>query len=117
VNGSGDKEKPIIIGKSANLRCFRGISDRATLPCEYFSQAKAWMESGILEEILRKLNARLRRENCSILLFIDNAPCHPEDLDGNFLQIKIVFFSAQEYYIPFDTKYYCITKYYCVSTC
>jgi len=70
VNGSGDKEKPIIIGKSANPRCFRGISDRATLPCEYFSQPKAWMEGGILEEILRKLNARLRRENRSILLFI-----------------------------------------------
>jgi len=49
------------------------------------------MESGILEEILRKLNARLRRENRSILLFMDNAPCHPEDLDGNFSQIKIVF--------------------------
>ena len=57
VNSRGDKEKPIIIAKSANPRCFRGISDRVTLPREYFSQPKAWMESGILEEILRKRNA------------------------------------------------------------
>ena len=28
INASGGKEKPIIIGKSANPRCFRGIQDR-----------------------------------------------------------------------------------------
>lgn len=28
VNASGDKEKPIIIGKSANPRCFRGVLDK-----------------------------------------------------------------------------------------
>ena len=91
VNASGGKEKPIIIGKSVNPRCFRGIQDRATLPCQYFSQAKAWMESDILIEIIRKLNGRLRRENRRILLFMDNAPCHPEDLDDKFQQIKIIF--------------------------
>ena len=91
VNASGDKEKPIIIGKSANPRCFRGVSDRATLPCEYFSQPKAWMESDILTEILRKMNARLRREKRTIVLLMDNEPCHPEDLNDKFSQIKIVF--------------------------
>lgn len=91
VNASGDKEKPIIIGKSANPRCFRGVLDRTTLPCEYFSQPKAWMESDILTEILRKLNARLRREKRTIVLLMDNAPCHPEDLNDKFSQIKIVF--------------------------
>ena len=92
VNASGDKEKPIIIGKSANPRCFRGVSDSATLPCEYFSQPKALMESDILTEILRKLNGRLRREKRTIVLLMDNAPCHPEDLNDKFSQIKIVFF-------------------------
>lgn len=42
-------------------------------------------------EILSKLNGRLRRENRRILLFMDNAPCHPEDLDEMYEQIKIVF--------------------------
>ena len=91
VNASGGKERPIIIGKSANPRCFRGITDKADLPCQYFNQSKAWMEAEILEEILRKLNGRLRRENRKIILFLDNAPCHPEDLDEKFTRIKIVF--------------------------
>ena len=90
-NASGDKEKPIIIEKSANPRCFRGVSDRVTLPCKYFSQPKPWMASDILTEILRKLNARLRREKCTKVLLMDNAPCHPEDLNDKFSQIKIVF--------------------------
>ena len=41
VNGSGGKEKPIIIGKLANPRCFRGIQDRSLLPYEYFNQPKS----------------------------------------------------------------------------
>ena len=91
VSAAGDKEKPIIIGKSANPRCFRGISDRASLPCYYYNQPKAWMEGSILEEILAKLNARLRRENRNILLFMDNAPCHPEDICDNSLILKSCF--------------------------
>jgi hypothetical protein len=51
VNAKGGKEKPIVIGKSAKPRCFKGISDRSELPCVYFNQHKAWMESEILEEI------------------------------------------------------------------
>ena len=43
-------------------------------------------------EILSKLSRRLSREDRSIILFMDNAPCHPEDLDDKFDKIKIVFF-------------------------
>ena len=49
------------------------------------------MESDILTEILRKLNARLRRERRTIVLLMDNAPCHPEHLNDKFSPIKIVF--------------------------
>jgi hypothetical protein len=63
VNAKGGKEKPIVIGKSAKPRCFKGISDRSKLPCIYFNQCKAWMESEILEEILINLNRRLKTEN------------------------------------------------------
>ena len=91
VNASGGKEKPIVIGKAANPRCFKGISDRSTLPCQYFSQRKAWMESGILEEILQKLNRQLKKDNRRILLFMDNAPCHPEDLEDKFTQVQVIF--------------------------
>lgn len=39
VNTSGGKERPIIIGKSANPRSFRGIDNKADLPCHYFNQS------------------------------------------------------------------------------
>ena len=84
VNASGGKDKPIIIGKFANPGCFRGIQDRSLLPCEYFNQPKAWMNSDFLMEILSKLSRRLSHEDRSIILFMDNAPCHPEDLDDKF---------------------------------
>ena len=94
MNAKGGKEKPIVVGKSANPRCLKGISDRSTLPCQYFNQRKAWMESGILEKVLSNLNCRLKTQNRRILLLMDNAPCHPEDLDEKFTQINVVFLPA-----------------------
>ena len=41
VNAAGGKEKTIVIGKSANPRCFRGIRDLSTLPCTYLNQKKS----------------------------------------------------------------------------
>lgn len=76
VNANGDKEKPIIISESINPRCFREISDRATLSCLYYSQPKAWMDSEILEDSLGKF--------CSWTM----PPCHPEDLCDKFSQIN-----------------------------
>ena len=94
MNAKGGKEKPIVVGKSANPRCLKGISDRSTLPCQYFNQRKAWMESRILEKILSNLNRRLKTKNLRILLLMDNAPCQPEDLDEKFTQINVVFLPA-----------------------
>lgn len=42
VNAAGGKEKPIVIGKSANPRCFKGIKDLSNLPCTYFHQKKGF---------------------------------------------------------------------------
>ena len=49
------------------------------------------MKTDIMTDILFKLNRRLSRKNRRILLFMDNAPCHPESLKDNFSNIKIVF--------------------------
>ena len=92
VNAAGDKEDPIVIGKSVKPRCFKHLKDK-TRPskCNYFSNAKAWMNTGIMTEVLSKLNRRLKRKNRRILLFMDNAPCHPESLKDSFSNINIVF--------------------------
>ena len=50
VNGAGKSEsKPIVIRKSENPRCFKGIK-KSELPVEYFSQPKAWMTGHILDK-------------------------------------------------------------------
>ena len=42
VNASGDKEKPVVVWKSAKPRGFKGIN-KNRLPVQYFDQKKAWM--------------------------------------------------------------------------
>ena len=75
-----------------NPRCFRTIKDTSQLPCSYFSQLKAWMDFNILDDSLSKLNRKLARERRNVILFLDNAPCHPSDIKGKYDHIKIVFF-------------------------
>ena len=62
VNAAGGREEPIVIGKSKSPRCFKAIKDRSQLPCSYFSQAKAWMDFNILDEVLSELNRKLARK-------------------------------------------------------
>ena len=47
------------------------------------------MRADILTQILNKLNNRLQQEHRNIILFMDNAPCHPRDL--KFSNIKIAW--------------------------
>ena len=90
VNAAGKSEsKPIVIWKSANPRCFKGIK-KSDLPVEYFSQPKAWMTGDILEIVLCKLNKQLRSKD-RYVLFMDNAGCHPPNITEKFSNIKVVF--------------------------
>ena len=41
--------------------------------------------------LLSKLNRKLVFENKKVILFLDNATCHPESMDEMFSNIKIVF--------------------------
>ena len=47
-----------------------------------------------MESLLTKLNQCLSCTNRSILLMIDNAGCHPEDLMSKFSNIKVFFLPA-----------------------
>ena len=90
VSASGHKEKPVVIWKSENPRCLQRFN-KLCLPVSYYSQPKAWMTGEILDDILSKLNRRLTTTNRNILLLMDNAGCHPENLSGKFSNIKICF--------------------------
>ena len=56
VNAAGGKEKPTVIGKSANPHCFKGIKDLSNLPCTYFHRKKAWIDFDILDQVFTRLN-------------------------------------------------------------
>ena len=93
VSAAGTKEKPILIWKSETPRCLRKF-DKSALPVDYYGQKKAWMTGDIMNTVLTKLNRRLSRSNRSILLLMDNAGCHPNDLVGKFSNIKVCFLPA-----------------------
>jgi transposase-like protein len=74
ANMSGtDKLKPLIIGKSANPRCFRGVH----VPLSYKSSAIARMTGDLWTWWVRTLDATMRLKKRRILLIIDNCPAHP----------------------------------------
>ena len=94
VSASGWKEsKPIVIWTSENPRCFKKCK-KSDLPVTYYSQKKAWMTGDIMNDILSKLNRQLSRNSRHILLLMDNAGCHPEDLTTKFSNIKTCFLPA-----------------------
>ena len=88
VNALGEKEKPIVIWKLSKPWCFKNVN-KVQLPLSYYSQDKAWMSSEIMYTILKMLN--IWDQSRSIILFMDNADCHSEDLAGKYSNIKIVF--------------------------
>ena len=94
VNALGEKEPPIIIGRSLKPRCFKNVKDKSQ-PCGfyYYANKKACMDSELMEEILRTLNRKCAAEYRKILLFIDNAPSHPEYFIDCLSYVKIVFLS------------------------
>ncbi|XP_032237746.2 tigger transposable element-derived protein 6 [Nematostella vectensis] len=93
VNAAGEKELPIVIGRSENPRCFKNLPNKQyPYTCRYFANDKAWIRTEIMQEVLAKLNRRLKRENRNIMLFMDNAPCHPPSLKNTYSNIKIIFF-------------------------
>ncbi|GFT07877.1 tigger transposable element-derived protein 6 [Trichonephila clavipes] len=74
VNMDGsEKIIPLVIGKSAKPRCFKGIN---SFPIKYRSNKKAWMTTELINEWLISLNSDMKREKRHILLFLDNCTVH-----------------------------------------
>lgn len=84
----GTFEKPLVIGKSNNPRCFKNIK-KENLPVIWKSNRKAWMTTSIMEEWLIRLNRKMAIQNRKILLFLDNATSHP---NLNLSNIQLCFF-------------------------
>ncbi|XP_066274905.1 tigger transposable element-derived protein 4-like [Branchiostoma lanceolatum] len=87
-NMAGDKEKPLLIGKSTNPRCFKNIK-KSSLPVTYDNNKKAWMTSAIFADWIKTLDKKMKRQDRKIVLFMDNAPTH---IGMDLSNIELKFF-------------------------
>lgn len=91
ANAAGGKEKPIVFGRAAKPRCFKGIRyQKEPEGIPYNANPKAWMTTQVMTDILTVLNKRLIKQKRNILL-MDNVTSHDPDLRDKFSNIKIVF--------------------------
>lgn len=92
ANMSGtEKLKVVLIGKSSNPRCFRGVK---SLGLDYYSNKKAWMTTEIFEKWLLNLDQKFATQNRKILLFLDNCTSHPKDIQTRLKFITLQYFPA-----------------------
>ena len=64
-------------GKAASPRCFKGLKDKKNpLGVPYCLNAKAWMNSDIMFDVLTKTNQKLAQQKRNVVLFLDNASSH-----------------------------------------
>ena len=54
------------------------------------------MRTEIMTTVLTKLNSKMKRGNRHIILFLDNASCHPSSLKGVFSNVQIKFSSNEK---------------------
>lgn len=87
VNMEGEKEEPLIIGRSKNPRCFKGAHiDK--LPLQWVSNKKAWMTADIMTTWLHKFDEKMKKQNRKVVLFLDNATSHSKIALDN---VKLIF--------------------------
>ena len=83
---TGEKLPPLVIGKSANQRCFKNITN---LPASYEANSQTWMTSSIFKKWLRKLDFQMRNSAKKIAMALNNCTAHP-NING-LTNIKLVF--------------------------
>lgn len=86
MDGS-EKIKLLVIGKFKNPRCFKNVK---SLPVDYEANKRAWMNSQLFIDWVRKLDKVMTKQKRTILLFNDNCPAHPH-IEG-LKSIKLLFF-------------------------
>ena len=87
VNATGtEKMKPLVIGKSENLRCFtKGMKK----PLMYRWNKKAWMTGALFEEYVTDLDKKMTLAGRKIILFLDNCSSHDPRLRLN--NVTLIF--------------------------
>ena len=58
---------------------------------QYFYSKNVWLTIETMVQVLTALNCKLDVKNRKDLPFVDNAPSHSKNLQGNLKNIKLVF--------------------------
>ena len=82
----GEKEKPLIIGKTAKPRCFENLC-LTKLPVLWKSSKNTLMTSEILKEWLEYFDRNMQTQQRNVLLFLNNAITFNIDLKN----VKLIF--------------------------
>ena len=92
VNAAGKKAiEPLVVWRSKKPCCFKYIKSLSRPHgIYYYSNPKAWMTTEIMTSDLGKINRQMEVAKRKIMLFMDNAPCHPESLRKRYSNIKVV---------------------------
>ena len=83
---AGETLPPLVIGKSANPRCFKNVKK---LPQSYEHNTKAWMTSTIFEKWVKKLDLQMRKRQRKIALVLASCTAHPNE--NGVTNIMLVF--------------------------
>ena len=83
---SGERLPLLVIGKSKNPWCFKGVKN---LPTAYDANKNAWMTSSIFEAWIRTLDKQMMKKKRKICMVIDNCAAHPHV--SNLTNVELVF--------------------------
>lgn len=72
INALGEKEPPVVIYPKSFKE-----NDVLQLGVEWYANSNAWMTPDIFCQWVTKFNEKMIQENRKIILFLDDAPCHP----------------------------------------
>ncbi|XP_052071173.1 tigger transposable element-derived protein 4-like [Mytilus californianus] len=83
-----DKRPLLVIGKSQQPRCFRGVQH---LPVTYKANKNAWMTSEYFKEWIKAFNNDMQRQRRHVILLVDNCSAHPESAGAGLQHVVLKF--------------------------
>ena len=94
ANADGQKvDEPVIIWKSKKPRCFKNKKGRdLSRPLAVLANNKAWMNSEVMSDVLKRLDGKVKMHNRNVALFLDNATSRQEPIEKNLSNITLMFF-------------------------